>query len=518
MDMRLAEKHVKAKLDFPGKLLFSNFEQRAITGRMKGLEKYLNGLAKVLNLLDYHEACAFFEIGHCVRILLGSLEYKIQHDPYRLFENPDYFSKLKEAQKNNAEVSEGLCLVNNFLIMLESQPLRITETVKNFEALYFDTRPKLVVSEIEKLFWGDTKLKGLLVHCGNLENWIGSSFCLNFFAKLLKYEYNSLDADKFIAVYEKTNPTIVRQMQLDFYIRRTMSSDNPGLISLYYYLSSNAFSVNEPSEVLVEKEAVDEYDTWLRNKLKCGYLSKKPATRDRRLDSKSTADDEKEDLLLIGDKSLNEVKVTPTLIELSKALACGEIEYLLSQVSNYSIWELVASTEFTQAEKTYLLKAYNQGSKRFRLEVQLYGKGLREAAEFFMDPHTHALWSSIQRTPVYKDEMLEVVQSVHTSKDRSKFVECIMERELEELYSLEGESLLVTEFSLDLPQSSLTNLKRLHVNAGVHKVSERSDAYGRKYIEYQAIWTVEEGYKSLPEYAVYESGELEEELRALEYD
>eukprot|EP00826_Nyctotherus_ovalis_P017522 TRINITY_DN15164_c0_g3_i1.p1 TRINITY_DN15164_c0_g3~~TRINITY_DN15164_c0_g3_i1.p1 ORF type:complete len:519 (+),score=120.67 TRINITY_DN15164_c0_g3_i1:364-1920(+) len=518
MDRRLAEKHIKVRLDFPGKLIFSNFGLRSILHRMKGLGGYLNALAKLLNLLDYHEACAFFEIGHCVRILLSSLEYKIQHDPYRLFENPDYFSKLKEAQKSNAETSEGFCLVNNFLIMLESQPLRITETVKNFEALYFDTRPKLVVSEIEKLFWGDAKLRGLLVHCGNLENWIGSSFCLNFFAKLLKYEYNSLDADKFIAVYEKTNPTIIRQMQLDFYIRRTVSSDNPGLISLYYYLNSNAFSVNDPSEVLVEKEAIDEYDVWLWNKLKCGYLSKKPATRDRRLDSKSTADDEKEDLLLVSDRSLSEVKVTPTLIELSKALACGEIEYLLSQVSNYSSWELIASTEFTQEEGAYLLRAYNQGSKKFRLEVQLYGKGLKETAELLIDPHRHAVWSSILRTAVYKDDMLEVIQSLHTSKDRSKFIECIMERELEELYSLEGESLLVTEFSLDLPQSSLTNLKRLHVNAGVHKVSERSDAYGRKYIEYQAIWTVEEGYKSLPEYAVYESGELEEELRALGFD
>eukprot|EP00826_Nyctotherus_ovalis_P040579 TRINITY_DN4014_c0_g1_i1.p1 TRINITY_DN4014_c0_g1~~TRINITY_DN4014_c0_g1_i1.p1 ORF type:complete len:390 (-),score=92.21 TRINITY_DN4014_c0_g1_i1:19-1188(-) len=376
MDTRLAQKSSKHKLDFPGKLIFSNFDLCSIQHRMKGLEKYLNGLTKALNLLDYQEACAFFDIGPCVRILFGSLECSNQSDPYRLFEDPDYFTKLKSIQKSNVEVSEGLALVNEFLLMLEAQPLTITKTVKEFEETYFETRPKLTSPEIEKFLWGDSKLKGLLFHCGNLDNWIGSSYCLHFFAKLLKYEYNSLEADNFISVYEKTSPAVVREMQLGFYIKRTMSCDNPGLVVLYYYLNCNAFNVVDPAELLMERGAEEEYGSWLENKLKCGYLFKKHARRERRLDSKSTVDDDREDLLLVSERSLSEVKVTPNLIELSKIIACGELDYLLSQISNYSSWELIKTTESAQKAKPYSLKAYVQGNKKFRLEIQLYSEAV----------------------------------------------------------------------------------------------------------------------------------------------
>ena len=513
MDLRLSEKGIKIKLDFPGKMIFFNFNLSSIRHRMKGLTKYLNTLSKILNLLDYQEACAFFGIEPCIRILLGSLEYKVQGDPYGLFENPDYFSKLKAVQNNNVESSKGYCLANEFLTMLDNQPLIITKTVTDFELMYFETRPKLSNSEIEILLWGNGNLKGLLPRCGNFENWIGSSFCLNFFAKLLKYEYNSLEADNYIAVYEQTNPKIIKQMHLGFYIKQTMSYDNPGLLSLYYYLKNNAFDISDPTELLPEKDAVEEYENWLRNKFKCGYLFKKPATRERRLDSKSTADDEREDLFLLSNKSLSEVKITPALIELSKALASGELEYLLSQLSNYSSWKLIKTRDSILEERPYLLKAYNQGEKMFRLEIHLYSEGIRKTAELLMDPNKHVIWKDIQFTVIYQDVMLEVIQCLYHPKEFGKCIECIMEHEVEELYSLEGECLLIKKFSLDLPKSSLTTLKRQYVNAAVYKISERSDTYGRQYIECQAIWSIGDGYKNLPEYKIYESGVLEEELK-----
>eukprot|EP00826_Nyctotherus_ovalis_P040582 TRINITY_DN4014_c0_g1_i18.p1 TRINITY_DN4014_c0_g1~~TRINITY_DN4014_c0_g1_i18.p1 ORF type:complete len:244 (+),score=63.26 TRINITY_DN4014_c0_g1_i18:110-841(+) len=232
-------------------------------------------------------------------------------------------------------------------------------------------------------------------------------------------------------------------MQLGFYIKRTMSCDNPGLVVLYYYLNCNAFNVVDPAELLMERGAEEEYGSWLENKLKCGYLFKKHARRERRLDSKSTVDDDREDLLLVSERSLSEVKVTPNLIELSKIIACGELDYLLSQISNYSSWELIKTTESAQKAKPYSLKAYVQGNKKFRLEIQLYSEDLRETANLFIDPNKHAIWNNIQRTVIYKNDMLEVIHSLHASKAQDAFTEHIMEYEFEELFSLEGESLFI---------------------------------------------------------------------------
>lgn len=84
MDIRLVQKGIKVKLKFPGKLIFSNFDLKSIQLRMKRLEKYLNELGKLLNLSDYREACAFFDIVPCVRILFSGLGPKNQSD---LFSN-----------------------------------------------------------------------------------------------------------------------------------------------------------------------------------------------------------------------------------------------------------------------------------------------------------------------------------------------------------------------------------------------------------------------------------------------
>lgn len=477
---------------------------------MKGLEKYLNSLVRTINLLECPEAWEFLQMEPSVRVLLSSLDYEVKSDPYRLFENPDYFAR--RTRTKSAKVSAS-GLVNEFLECLCRNPLVVTKTVQRFEEIYFEMRPECNKDEIEKLLWGDDKLKGILAHCGTPDNFIGGIYSLNFFAKLLKYEYNSLAADNFLAIYRCTKPSLIKEMNLGKHIKMNMSSDNSGLLSLYYYLSGNIFGVYAADELMEDKEAIEIYESWVCNKIKWGYLSnalpKKAVTRDARADSKSTvAEDDKESGADTPRASCRELSITPDLIELSKALSSGRLEYLMGELDCYSEW-MPLDTEVT---KMGVVKSYTQGKNNFRLCFQLFSDNIENIAEQFIDPRKHTLWSSIQRCVIFEADMLEIVQSVYRHEG---YTESIVERELEHFCDIAGDCIIVKEFSLLLPASSLSEVKRLHINAAVSKLSCKSDRYGANYVEFQAIWSVDEGYDKLPEYILYKSQELRRDIENL---
>lgn len=266
MEKHLESKGLQSKIDFPRKFLFSNLNSKRIEERMKGLEEYLSKLSEIINFIDIPEACLFLEIDSYTKTLLSSLEFD-----------------LLDSQKNNTEIKGELkgndltgvrraeeIKITEFLHKINTDPNNVAKAVDEFETFYFGQGLQLKKKEIKKLLWGDTILKGLLQFCGDNNNYIASNSCIQFFTKLIKFEYNSVAAEKFMKIFGQTSPLIIKQMNLSHHIKQVKSLDGDGLLALFYYLKYNTHDISEPQELIPDSESINEYERWLQNKVTCG--------------------------------------------------------------------------------------------------------------------------------------------------------------------------------------------------------------------------------------------------------
>ena len=53
-----------------------------------------------------------------------------------------------------------------------------------------------------------------------------------------------------------------------------MSQDNPGFLAVYYYLVYNTYDIKDITDLLIDKEGINLYNSWIKMKLASGYLSK----------------------------------------------------------------------------------------------------------------------------------------------------------------------------------------------------------------------------------------------------
>eukprot|EP00826_Nyctotherus_ovalis_P014738 TRINITY_DN1412_c0_g1_i7.p1 TRINITY_DN1412_c0_g1~~TRINITY_DN1412_c0_g1_i7.p1 ORF type:complete len:298 (-),score=50.49 TRINITY_DN1412_c0_g1_i7:803-1696(-) len=266
---------LKGRFDFPGKFFFARYSPRALSGRMHKLEMYLNRLAQGLDLLEYPCAWEFLEIDSWSRELLVSLQC----------------SEEVSLPLTCEPCTKSLC-IKEFLTLLETKPMLLSSAVKAFESLYFDSDLKFTVAEIEELLWGNHKLNGLLFHCGNHYNLIGATSCLDLLVKFLKYELNSLEADKFATVYANTNPLAIKKMDLGLHIRKGTCKDCAGLLAVHYYLVNNNFNLSKASDLLSDEAAIQQYESWENVKHFPKVQAKKWVTKDTRSDSKASNDTE----------------------------------------------------------------------------------------------------------------------------------------------------------------------------------------------------------------------------------
>lgn len=278
MHKRLESLDIKENIEFPGKLYFSCFSPSALTKRMHKLEVYLNQLVQLFNLLDCSFALEFLEIDSRSKDLLISLQDNTESSSLLHFD-PDQ-------------------CIEQFLQLLELKPVIISSAVKTFESLYFDNKFRFTKQEIEQFLWGNQKRKGLLVYCGDHNNHIGANSCLALFIKLLKYEYNSLEAERFLDVYTNTNPLMVKKMDLGWHIRQG-GKDNEGCLAVYYYLSGNIYNLRRADELLSDEVTISKYENWVKLKQLNRYLPmvpiKKFITKATRSDSKASNDTEESD-------------------------------------------------------------------------------------------------------------------------------------------------------------------------------------------------------------------------------
>ncbi len=73
----------------------------------------------------------------------------------------------------------------------------------------------------------------------------------------------------------------------------------------------------------------------------------------------------------------------------------------------------------------------------------------------------------------------------------------------------DGQSVLIIERSLLLEQPEAPEVKRVHVNGRIKKLSKKVDTEGQQYVECQILITAEEGFVFTIEYLLYSRKELE---------
>jgi hypothetical protein len=271
MDKILSVKGVKDNLPFPSKMIFNNFTTTRIEERKNKIEAYLNKLSELLNFVELTEACAFFEVEPHIKTLLSSLEF----DERQVGSPSTGALSSLDFQDNDFEIvlRKAGIKVHEFIKHLNEKPLMTAKSVQEFEEYFFDKGLVLTKEEVKELLWGTPKYKGLLHLCGNVDKFVGSNSCISLFTKFIKYEYNSTEAEKFLEVFGETEPSIIKSMHLETYIKEITSMDNSGLLCLYYYLKMNSCGITDPRELLADEESAQEYEKWIQNKLTNGTNS-----------------------------------------------------------------------------------------------------------------------------------------------------------------------------------------------------------------------------------------------------
>ena len=492
MDLKLDKLHIISKPKFPGKLLFSNFSSKILADRMKHLEIYLNDLGKSLNLLEFPEALEFFEIKTHTKDLLKSLEYNAE-EPAKLLKKTSTPQMLLACR-------EEMQRIDNLLKLLAREPLIISNVINEFEQVYFNSKFRFTKAEIEHLLWGDQKTKGLLYYCGNSQCIIGSNYCLNFFIKLLKYEYNSLEADKFIAVYSNTNPVIIKQMNLGRFVKQLMTKDNPGLIAAYYYITYNTYEISDPYEIFIDKSVVFKYEEWVQGKVICSYLSKiqhKEYYKSNTSESKSTSDSEEDD----KDYSRNIYKeITLNNIEVSESAVYEIVHYLLGELDNYNNWKIIDKNN-----KYDFVKAYNHGKNEFRIDIDFHSNDFEEIYKKTLDYNNNELWKNVQHNIVYRGETADVI---HSTLNFGNSIEYTLAQTVQRIKN----EILVKQFPIILPYLTTSNTIKIKINAAVFRLAKSNDG---KSVKFQAIWSLDDSYKNLPEFILYKSGALINEVKTM---
>ena len=511
----MQEKGIKEQIAFPRKMLFNNFSPGKIEDRKRKFENYLNKLAELINLVEFSDACNFLEMEEHTRTLLSSLEFDVKPK----MEQSPFSTKLpavgdEELEDFTLERREGT-RVSEFLKKLNREPLTIAKSVQEFEAYFFEKSLILNKDEVKQLLWGNAKLRGLLYFCGDTQSYIARNSCMQLLSKFFKYEYNSVQADTFVEVFSQTEPDLIRQMNLDYYIKGITSLDGSGLLSLYYYMKCNVHGITEPQELLKDKESANEYLKWLQNKITCGYLFKmsvrKSSSKGTMAESKedSVEDTKEEDYLDVMSRSLGDFKVTKSLCEESNMDSAPYINYLTEQLDGYASWNIIESL----ANDT--IKLYSKGKKELRLTLQLKTDDPQKAARYIFDTEKLARWANQKCNVIRREgESQDVVQILcQNVGPKPKYSEYIVYRTMKN--PGDGQPVLIIERSLPLGKSEDTDVKRVQVNGCIKKLSRKVDTDGQKYVECQILIAIEEGYLLSMQYLLYTRKELEFCIAAL---
>ncbi len=200
--------------------------------------------------------------------------------------------------------------------------------------------------------------------------------------------------------------------------------------------------------------------------------------------------------------SLGQTKMTKLLVESSNLSSLNDMKELMDQLDNYAGWKPADPLEDVQV--------YTKGSKNLRFTLRLHTPDAKLATKFIYEVERRARWEPIQWVTLKKDSPYQdIVQVVYEQQvKKAQYVEYVLFRNIGK--SEDGKSIIIISRSIILPPSSVPAIKRVHVNACVHKLSAKEG-----YTECQSLWRADEGYESMAEYAMWARKLLEGAVRKL---
>lgn len=221
-------KKVKHLPRFPEKKLF-NMTESTISERRSLLEAYLNFIFNKLNFSQFPIILEFIEMEKEEFALLMKSPTQIEkpkknkegvfkHRKSKSFTlvKDDFFKELEQPQRNPFDIIE------NFLVDLEDKTEEKYSTIRDFwEFLQKQKQwPKFKREELLKLMFGNgSKLRGVLFHCGNIEeNDLGAEQCLHFLANLLTFEYNP-DCEVYISIVKMAKLEHINSINLKSHLQ-----------------------------------------------------------------------------------------------------------------------------------------------------------------------------------------------------------------------------------------------------------------------------------------------------------
>jgi len=474
MDKYFEQNKIETEIEFPGKILFSNFKDKNIQIRKQKLVEYLNRIIDVIpNLLEIPFAHEFFN-----------------DTPLKPIENTEQHIKNTENNSPTKSVNIGNPFIYDFLQKINNSTSDIAKHIAEFEEIYFNTSPDFNQNDIKLLLFGDTSIKlnkGLLLICGETTNFIASRAAILLFAKLISYEYNSLIADKFISVYSSAPLEIIKKINLAYSIREIKAQTAPGQNALFQYLMNNKFDILEPNEILDDKIALEEYQKWLTKKSLTGAPTKRSDSFGKSA-KQSIESKKQEEIRKLLNQSLGDQKITKLLVESSNLSALNDMKDLMDQLDNFIGWKLVNSTE--------LIDIFTKTNKLLRVTIRLNSQNPKEVVRNFYELEKRQKWDPLNFAILKKDnDYQDIAQILYENPmaKKSEYIEYILFRNIGR--SEDSKSILIIERSVILPNSNMPNIKRSHINACIYKITKLE-----KNVECQILWKIDEGIELLAEY------------------
>ena len=92
-------------------------------------------------------------------------------------------------------------------------------------------------------------------------------------------------------------------------------------------------------------------------------------------------------------------------------------------------------------------------------------------------------------------------------KEENNYIEYIKKRKM--IYNKLNKSVLITEYSLLLPQSNSEEIHRLHINACITSLKVKFNKEEEEYIEWETLISLKENFEYSIEYIVHSKNKEE---------
>ena len=275
---KLLSKSIFNLPSFPPKKLF-NMKEKVINERKNMLEYYLNYILDKVDLQKYPIITKFIQEDNYEE---KTSELRSSINPFLNNINPFIPRKLSNRKskssdnlrlfsKNISYINPYLCFTNNFSGLINSFLENLQDNkedkclhIKNFwKAFLKDSFGRAVKrEETIKLFFGSIKLKGLLYHCGTIEdNILGAEESLILLSKLLQFEFNP-ECEYYLNVLKLAQLENIKLLKLTDHMTSCKQNIREISFILISHLINNETGITLKA-IVKDKYLENTYENWI---------------------------------------------------------------------------------------------------------------------------------------------------------------------------------------------------------------------------------------------------------------